>query len=117
MNGFQLDQQSRLEVEQYIPREKEQSRKSTMAIKLFVGNLNKDVSNSNNDLYEMFEKFGKLVDAQIISINESNRNYGIVKFRDRYSAQSAIDELNGGEISSISAPNKTLSVKYFTSKA
>lgn len=127
MNGYKLDEcRFPLVVEPYIRREKnEKSGKSTMAAsnlslapnseaKLFVGNVTKDLS--KNDLYELFEKYGNLVEAQIKITNDANRNYGIVKFRDRYSAQLAIDELNDREISSISAPKMTLCVKYFTPK-
>ena len=123
MNGYILDgSQFPLVIEHYIPKEKEQSRKSNMAsnlfsssdTKLFVGNVNKDLSNSR--LYELFEKYDNLVEADIKNIKDKNRNYAIVRFRDRDSAQSAIDELNGREIPSISAPNKTLCVQYYTPK-
>ena len=125
MNGYKFDEcRFPLLVEHYKEKN-EKSGKSTMAssnlslapnseTRLFVGNVTKDLP--NNDLYDLFEKYGNLVEAQIKITNDKNRNYGIVRFRDRDSAQLAINELNGREIPSISALKMTLSVSYFTPK-
>lgn len=69
-----------------------------MATKLFVGGL--PYSTTEDELKELFSKYGEVESAIIIFDREQNRSkgFGFVELDDD-SAQKAIDELNGNEFS------------------
>ena len=66
--------------------------------KLYVGNL--PYSTSNQDLQDMFAKFGAVVSAMIITDRYSGRSkgFGFVEMENDEEAQKAIAEVNGVEM-------------------
>ncbi len=69
-----------------------------MAKKLYVGNLSYGTTDS--DLQTMFEEFGSVESAQVISDRDTGRSkgFGFVEMGNDQEAQSAIKGLNGKEI-------------------
>lgn len=69
-----------------------------MAKKLYVGNLTYDTSDS--DLQRMFEEFGTVASAQVITDRETGRSkgFGFVEMGSDQEAQSAINALNGKDV-------------------
>jgi len=69
-----------------------------MSNKLFVGNL--PWSTDDQGLQTMFEEFGEIVSARVITDRESGRSrgFGFVEFADEAAAQAAVDGINGKEI-------------------
>ncbi len=69
-----------------------------MAKKLYVGNLSFNTSDS--DLQRMFEAFGTVQSAQVISDRETGRSkgFGFVEMGNDQEAQAAIAGMNGKEI-------------------
>jgi RNA recognition motif-containing protein len=69
-----------------------------MSNKLFVGNL--PWSTDDQSLQAMFEEFGEIVSARVITDRESGRSrgFGFVEFADEAAAQAAVDGINGKEI-------------------
>jgi len=66
--------------------------------KLFVGGLS--WSTTDDSLRAAFERFGKIVQAQVITDRESgsSRGFGFVTFIDGNSAQAAMIEMNGAKL-------------------
>ena len=66
-----------------------------MAKKLYVGNLSYDTSDS--DLQRLFEEFGTVQSAQVITDRETGRSkgFGFVEMSSDQEAQAAIQALNG----------------------
>jgi RNA recognition motif-containing protein len=66
-----------------------------MAKNIFVGNLAWAVT--QDDLYELFSKFGKVTRAQVIMDRDTGRSrgFGFVEMENDQEAQQAIDGLNG----------------------
>lgn len=66
-----------------------------MAKNIYVGNLTWGAT--QDDLYELFSQYGKVVRAQVISDRETGRSrgFGFVEMEDDAEAQRAIDALNG----------------------
>lgn len=66
--------------------------------KLYVGNLPYNVSSS--DLEQMFEPFGNVESAQVITDRDTGRSkgFGFVEMSTSEEAQAAIDGLSGKEI-------------------
>jgi RNA recognition motif-containing protein len=66
-----------------------------MGKKLYVGNLNYSVSDS--DLMKMFEPYGTVESAQVIMDRDTNRSkgFGFVEMKTDEEAQAAIAALNG----------------------
>lgn len=62
---------------------------------LFVGDLS--IFCEENDIKEMFVKYGELDEVKIIRCEETNKNlsYGFVKYSKHESAVLALKELNG----------------------
>ena len=71
-----------------------------MSIKIYVGNLSYDVSESA--LYDLFKAFGEVESAKIITDRYSgnSRGFAFVEMTNRNEGQQAISELNGKEVSS-----------------
>ena len=69
-----------------------------MAKKLYVGNLSYDTSDS--DLQRLFEEFGTVLSAQVITDRETGRSkgFGFVEMGADQEAQAAISALNGKEV-------------------
>lgn len=69
-----------------------------MAKKIFVGNLGWNVR--DEELYEAFKKFGKLVEVVVIFDRQSNRSkgFGFVTFEEANDALNAIAEMNGKDL-------------------
>ena len=82
-----------------------------MTTKLFVGNLS--WSTNDNDLTRMFEPFGTLVEAKVITDRETgkSRGFGFVTLDDDEGAEKAIACLNGAE-----ANGRTIRVDKATEK-
>ena len=70
-----------------------------MAKNLYVGNLSYDASDS--DLQRMFEEFGTVTSAKVITDRETGRprGFGFVEMGSDQEAQAAISALNGKEVS------------------
>ena len=69
-----------------------------MAKKLYVGNLSYDTSDT--DLQRLFEEFGTVESAQVISDRDTGRSkgFGFVEMGSDQEAQAAISALNGKEV-------------------
>ena len=69
-----------------------------MAKKLYVGNLSYGTTDS--DLRSMFEEFGSVESAQVITDRESGRSkgFGFVEMGSQQEAEAAIKGLNGKDI-------------------
>jgi RNA recognition motif-containing protein len=65
---------------------------------IYVGNLSYKVS--DNDLQEVFEEFGEVSSAKVITDRETGRSKGFafVEMENEEDAQAAIDELDGAEL-------------------
>lgn len=68
-----------------------------MGKNLYVGNLSYSVN--DNELHELFQQFGKIDSARVITDRETGRSkgFGFVEMADDAEAQAAIDGLNGKE--------------------
>jgi len=66
--------------------------------KLFVGGL--AWATNDASLKELFEQFGEVTDAKVITDRETGRSrgFGFVTFSESDSANSALQELNGSEL-------------------
>ena len=71
-----------------------------MGKKLYVGNLSFDVDSS--ELQRMFEPFGTVQSAQVVTDRETGRSrgFGFVEMGSDQEAQAAIDALNGQQMGS-----------------
>lgn len=58
-----------------------------VSFKLFIGNL--DESTKTNDIKPLFEKYGKILECDVV------KNYGFVHFQNETDAREAIANLNG----------------------
>ena len=65
---------------------------------IFVGNLNFKVE--EYDLKEIFEEYGEVSSAKIITDKFTGRSkgFGFIEMADSEQATKAIEELNGGEL-------------------
>lgn len=65
---------------------------------IYVGNLPYDASDS--DLQQLFEKFGTVSSARVVSDRETGRSkgFGFVEMNDRAEAEKAIEGTNGTEM-------------------
>ena len=70
-----------------------------MSMKLYVGGLAYSVT--DKDLEDLFAVFGTVTSAAVIKDRESgqSKGFGFVELSDDASAQKAIDEMNGKEVS------------------
>ncbi|MCB1111132.1 MAG: RNA-binding protein [Chlamydiales bacterium] len=69
-----------------------------MAKKLFVGNLPHEIE--SNALQELFESFGTVVYAKVITDRDTGRSkgFGFVELESDDDAEAAIKEMNGKEV-------------------
>ena len=65
---------------------------------IYVGNL--DFKVDDNELKEIFEEYGSVSSAKVITDKFSGRSrgFGFIEMEDDSEAQKAIDELNGSSI-------------------
>ncbi|MDZ7773464.1 MAG: RNA-binding protein [Balneolaceae bacterium] len=65
---------------------------------IYVGNLSYNIS--DDDLRELFEEFGEVDTAKVITDRETGRSkgFGFVEMPDDDDARAAIEELDGDEI-------------------
>lgn len=65
---------------------------------IYVGNLSFKVS--DQELKKIFEEFGDVISAKVITDRETGRSkgFGFVEMGNNHEAQAAIDELDGTEI-------------------
>ena len=70
-----------------------------MFMNIYVGNLSYDLSEA--DLREAFEAFGEVDSAKIITDRDTGRSkgFGFVEMSDQGNGESAIEGLNGQELS------------------
>lgn len=70
-----------------------------MSKKLFVGNLSFQIE--DQDLEEVFKEFGEVVSAKVIinKFNGRSKGFGFVEMASDDGAQSAIEGLDGKEVS------------------
>src|SRR3954468_16267766 len=68
-----------------------------MAKRLYVGNLSYSVT--SEDLQELFEQYGVVRSAQVLSDRETGRSrgFGFVEMDDDAEAETAIEQLDGSE--------------------
>ena len=66
-----------------------------MESKVYVGNLNWDATEEN--LTELFSKYGNVISAKIITDNFSGKSkgFGFIEMSSQEEAEKAISELNG----------------------
>ncbi|MCX8009861.1 MAG: RNA-binding protein [Ignavibacteria bacterium] len=69
-----------------------------MSKKLFVGNL--PFSTTNEELQKLFEQYGEVVSAIVISDKQSRRSkgYGFVEMSSDEISKTAMESLNGSEV-------------------
>lgn len=69
-----------------------------MSMNIYVGNLSYKINAS--DLRDLFEPFGEVVNAKIITDRYSgnSKGFGFIEMANRNEGQQAVDELNGKEI-------------------
>jgi RNA recognition motif-containing protein len=72
---------------------------SSMATRLYVGNLPWSISSS--DLQTLFAEYGGVDSAEVISdrVTGRSRGFGFVQMDSEEASQSAIENLNGREVS------------------
>ena len=65
---------------------------------IYVGNL--QYSLTGDDLREIFEEYGKVDSAKVITDRETGRSkgFGFIEMEDENEAKTAVDELNQAEI-------------------
>lgn len=70
---------------------------SAMAKRLYVGNLSYSVT--SEDLQELFEQYGSVISAQVLSDRETGRSrgFGFVEMANDAEADAAIENLDGNE--------------------
>ena len=66
---------------------------------IFVGSLSYDVSES--EMKELFEEFGEVTSAKIITDRDTGRSkgFGFVEMTNKADGQEAVDTLNGKDVS------------------
>jgi RNA recognition motif-containing protein len=70
---------------------------SAMAKRLYVGNLSYSIT--SQDLQELFEQFGSVASAQVLSDRETGRSrgFGFVEMHNDAEAETAIENLDGND--------------------
>merc|ERR1719232_1441514 len=102
-------------VGRFVPRkerEKELGEKAKKFTNVYIKNFGDDLT--DDKLKEMFNKFGKITSYKVVMADDAGKTkgFGFVSFEDSESAEKAVDELNGTEIS-----GKTLYVGRAQKKA
>jgi len=69
-----------------------------MSANIYIGNLPYSVN--DDSLKEIFEEFGEVISAKVISDRETGRSkgFGFVEMSESNAADSAIQQLDGSEI-------------------
>ncbi len=99
VNGMLLNGK-KVFVGRFVPRKEreiELGEKAKLFTNCYVKNFPDDLS--EDDLNEMFTKFGKIASLKIMkSEEEKNKGFGFVSYEDPEAAEAACDELNGKEV-------------------
>jgi RNA recognition motif-containing protein len=69
-----------------------------MSIKIYVGNL--PFSTTGDDLADMFQEYGPITSADVISDRDTGRSrgFGFVEMENEPDGRKAIEELDGAEV-------------------
>lgn len=69
-----------------------------MAKRLYIGGLVDDITTP--ELKEVFEEFGEIIDAKVITDRYTGRcrGFGFITFKNDKDAMTAIEEADGGEL-------------------
>lgn len=93
VNGMLLNGK-KIYVDRCIPSEGEKKLKENVFTNVYINNFGKDLS--EEQLYSMFKKFGKITSYKIICKESGkSKGYGFVAFERPEAAEAAIDALNG----------------------
>lgn len=99
VNGMLLNGR-KVYVGRFIPRkerEKELGEKAKLFTNVYIKNFGEDLS--EEELREMFEKYGRITSYKIMSKDDGkSKGFGFVAFEDPEAAERAVAELNGKEI-------------------
>lgn len=99
VNGMLLNGK-KVYVGRFIPRkerEKELGEKAKLFTNVYVKNFGEDLS--EDQLRNMFEKYGKITSYKIMSKDDGkSKGFGFVAFESPEAAEAAVDSLNGKEI-------------------
>jgi RNA recognition motif-containing protein len=70
---------------------------SVNKMNIYIGNLSYDIS--SDDLKEIFEEYGEVTSAKVITDRDTGRSkgFGFVEMQNKEEALEAIDELDGAE--------------------
>lgn len=100
VNGMLLNDK-KVFVGRFIPRkerEKALGEKNKLFTNVYVKNFGDELLDET--LQDMFEKFGKITSHKVMSKDDGkSRGFGFVAFEDAEAAESAVDALNGKELS------------------
>jgi len=100
VNGMLLNDK-KVFVGRFVPRKEreiELGEKAKRFTNVYVKNFNESMT--EEDLQQMFEKFGKITSIKLMRSDEDEKNkgFGFVSFEDAETAESACGELNGTEV-------------------
>jgi len=88
-------------VGRFVPRKEreiELGEKAKMFTNVYIKNFNENLS--EDDLTEMFSKYGKITSLKLMKTDEEkNKGFGFVSFEEASAAEAACDDLNGKEVS------------------
>merc|ERR1719167_875645 len=99
VNGMLLNNK-KVFVGRFVPRKEreiELGEKAQKFTNVYIKNFNETLS--EDDLTEMFSKYGKITSLKLMKTGEEkNKGFGFVSFEDAETAESACAELNGTEV-------------------
>jgi len=100
VNGMLLNNK-KVFVGRFVPRKEreiELGEKAKMFTNVYIKNFNENLS--EDDLTEMFSKYGKITSLKLMKTDEEkNKGFGFVSFEEASAAEAACDDLNGKEVS------------------
>lgn len=99
VNGMLLNAK-KVYVGRFIPRkerEKELGEKAKLFTNVYVKNFGDELS--DDSLKEMFEKYGTITSHRVMTKETKSRGFGFVAYENPESAERAVQELNGKELS------------------
>merc|ERR1719167_863397 len=99
VNGMLLNNK-KVFVGRFVPRKEreiELGEKAKKFTNVYIKNFNENLS--EDDLTEMFSKYGKITSLKLMKTgDEKNKGFGFVSFEDASAAEAACDDLNGKEV-------------------
>jgi len=100
VNGMLLNNK-KVFVGRFVPRKEreiELGEKAKKFTNVYIKNFNENLS--EDDLTEMFSKYGKITSLKLMKTDEEkNKGFGFVSFEEASAAEAACDDLNGKEVS------------------